>query len=136
MTTVDTRVVVADGARARFFSTDAEMLELVELPEIANKNHSSHRHHSLGAPDSGHHAEERKFAAEIAAHLTVEANQHLFRDLVIVAPPHLLGDLREALPKQVATHVTATIPRDLVSDERHALAKHLRTLLAGKHLNE
>lgn len=134
MNTVDTRVVVADGARARFFSTDSQMMELTELPELGNGNHAAHRHHGLGAPDSGHHIEEHKFAQEISAHLTTEANQHVFRDLVLVAPPRFLGELRDALSKQVATHVTATVPRDLVSAERHDLAKRLRALLADKPL--
>lgn len=134
MNTIDTLVVVADGSRARFFSTDAEMLELVELPELPNKQHSAHRHKSTGAPDSGHHSEEGKFASEIAAHLGAEANKKAFRDLVLVAPPHMLGDLRDALPKQVALHVTATVPKDLVGDARNELGKHLRSLLTHKPL--
>ncbi len=134
MNTADTMVVVADGSRARFFTTDAEMVELVELPEMHNKQHTIHRHKATGAGDSGHHSEEAKFATEIATHLGVQGGKHAFRDLVLVAPPHMLGDLRSALPKQVALQVTATVPKDLVGDERHTLAKHLRTLLTSKPL--
>lgn len=135
MTTVDTLVVVADGSRARFFSTDAEMLELIELPTLTNKQHSEHRHKAAGAADSGHHSEEGKFAVEIATHLASEGGKKAFRDLVLVAPPHMLGDLRNALPKQVALQVTATVPKDLVGDARNELAKHLRSLLTRKPLS-
>jgi protein required for attachment to host cells len=134
MNTVDTMVVVADGSRARFFTTDAEMVELTELPSIANKQHAAHRHKGQGTADSGHHDEESRFAKEVAAHLAAEGGKKAFRDLVLVAPPHMLGDLRGALPKQVALQVTATVPKDLVGDERHTLAKHLRTLLTSKPL--
>lgn len=134
MNTVDTMVVVADGSRARFFSTDAEMLELEELPTLPNKQHVAHRHKGAGAVDSGHHEGESRFAKEIAAHLAVEGGKKAFRDLVLVAPPHMLGDLRSALPKQVGLQVTATVPKDLCSDERHVLAQHLRSLLTSKPL--
>ena len=56
MNTADTMVVVADGSRARFFTTDAEMVDLLELPEMHNKQHTSHRHKAMGSGDSGHHS--------------------------------------------------------------------------------
>lgn len=136
MNTDDTWVVVADGGGARIFRTDAEMLEITRIEQLGN-DHSAgtHRHREQGGTDSAHHAAEKKFAHELAQKLTQYANQHRFRDLVLVAPPHFLGDLRNDLPKSVAAHVTASLPKDLASEPDHQLAPHLRKLLAGQHLD-
>lgn len=127
----DTWVAVADGGKARFFSTDASLEILTELDGLANKHHGGdHRKHG----GVGHDATEGKFAEEIADHLTAAAARRQYRDLVIVAPPHMLGDLRDALPATVASHVTATLARDLVAVEKHELSTRLRKLLADRHI--
>lgn len=131
---VDTWVVVADGSRARIFSTDAEMAELTEVKELKNKHHAGqHRHHSDHGHDSAHHAEEAKFAADLGAEVVRAVQAHEVRDVVLVAPARFMGDLTGALPAPVAAHVTGKVHKDLVDTERHELARRLRTALGESH---
>ena len=128
----DTWIVVADGARARFFSSDAEMAEFAEVKELKNHHHApAHRRHPAEGHDGAHHHEEAKFAAEVAAEIGRAVHAHEVRDVVLVAPARFLGDLTGALPKPVAAHVTGTVQKDLAALERHELATRVREALAG-----
>lgn len=131
---IDTWVVVADGSHARIFSTDATLGELTAVQEIKNKHHAGeHRHHPDRGPDSGHSAEEMKFAEEIAAEVARAVGAHEVRDVVLVAPAKFLAHLAGALPKSAASHVTAKVGKDLTKVERHALAVRLKETLADSH---
>ncbi|MCB9666359.1 MAG: host attachment protein, partial [Alphaproteobacteria bacterium] len=57
-----------------------------------------------------------------------------FRDLVLVAPPHFLGDLRGALSGVVAGKVNATVAKELTDVPDHALSERLRAALADQPL--
>ncbi len=127
---LDTLVVVADGKSARLFSAESDLGELHELKKIANKNHASD--HRGGAHEGGHHAEEKEFARDVSH--AIDAALAGIRDIVLVAPPRLLGDLRGALSHGAEQKVRKTLHRDLVAEEVHALAKHLRKLLDDQHL--
>ncbi len=53
--------------------------------------------------------------AELLAHYLDEAlGTNAFDALVLAAPPHFLGILHEALAKQIAKRVKATVDKDLV----------------------
>lgn len=129
---IDRWVIVADGGQARFFATDAEMLDLVPEREVKNRHHSSHR----GRLDEGsaHHAEEAAFAKELAHILTHAVQAQQVRELVLVAPAKFLGDLHAAIPATVTKHVAAQINKDFTKLERHELAKRVRSALVD-HLD-
>ncbi len=131
---IDTFVVVADGAHARFFATDAEMNELTEVGTLKNQHHAgAHRGGATAGVDSAHHTEEERFAGELAGDVARRVNANEVRDVVLVAPVRFLGDLTADLPKAVARRVTATLGKDLTRIERHALARRLRTAFADEH---
>lgn len=131
---IDTWIVVADGSRASFYTTDSEMAELSADGGLTNRHHAgAHRSHSAEGHDSAHHTEESRFAAEIAGEIARRVSAHEVRDVVLVAPVRFLGDLTAALPKTAASHVTATLGRDLTKVERHALSKRLRAAFAEHH---
>ena len=132
----DTWVVVADGHRARIFKTDAEMLELVLVKEMKNKQHAAAHRSGDGNHDSAHDDEENRFAREVAHDLDQAQNGHLFRTVVLVAPPRFLGFLRGHLSAATTRRIGGTVAKDLAAEEVHALATHVRKLLANNHIED
>jgi protein required for attachment to host cells len=131
---LDTWVVVADGAGCRIFSSDASLAELKPVKEMKNKHHTGeHRGHSAKGHDSAHRATESKFAAEVGSEITRAVGAHEVRDILLVAPNRILGDLLTSLPKATADHVTGKVHKDFTKVEPHALAQRLREALAESH---
>jgi protein required for attachment to host cells len=62
-----------------------------------------------------HHQQEQRFAAEIADRLYHLGHAGRFEELVVVAPPKMLGDLRANFHQEVKKAVIAEVPRDLTS---------------------
>jgi protein required for attachment to host cells len=60
-----------------------------------------------------HWLEEQKFSGTIAAALYRAAQEDMFKELVIVAPPKILGLLRQSMHKLVADRITGEWPREL-----------------------
>ena len=70
-------------------------------------------------------AESRAFARFLADTLQKRLNRQGFTELVLVAPPHFLGLLRNALPETVARCVVASIDKDLTALEVKELSKRI-----------
>jgi protein required for attachment to host cells len=64
-------------------------------------------------PTDFHQIQEDRFAAEAAEMLRKRALSNDFEQLVIVAPPRTLGELRKRYHKTVETRLIAEIDRDL-----------------------
>jgi protein required for attachment to host cells len=129
----DTWVIVADGSRARFFATDAELAELAPVREVTNHHHAgAHR----GRTDEGapHHGEEAAFARELAGAVAQAVLAHEVRDLVLVAPAKFMSELEGALSPAVARHVTGRVAKDFTKLERHELARRTKTALGEQSL--
>ncbi len=128
-------IVVADGARARFFRADGSDHTIrpfhEELYDPARRKGSElvadrpgrtqNRIHDQGRhamePDTDpRRVEKERFARAIAAFLAQGHREGRFNELMLVAAPRTLGDLRAALDPQVAALV------------RHELAKDMTTL--------
>jgi protein required for attachment to host cells len=60
-------------------------------------------------------AELRRFVHELARELDEAALTNRFDDLVVVAGPRLMGELRRALPDQVTVRIRHEIGKDLAS---------------------
>lgn len=58
---------------------------------------------------------EERFAATVAETLYQMEHAQEFDELVVVAPPKMLGDLRAKLHQEVADCVVAEVPKDLTS---------------------
>lgn len=80
------------------------------------------RRSSYDEPDL-HALAEVRFAAELADYLN---NSQEVGEMVIVAPPRTLGDLRRQLDHRVAKRVTAEITKDLV---KHPIAEIERLIM-------
>jgi protein required for attachment to host cells len=79
---------------------------------------------AVGETDWHEQAEER-FAVEIADTLYQMEHSQQFDELVVVAPPKMLGDLRAAFHPEVARCVVAEVAKDLTTHPIPELAKVL-----------
>ena len=72
-----------------------------------------------------HQLAEERFAEEIAEALYRRVHTQGFENLVIVAPPKVLGNLRAAFHKEVSARVIAELPKDLTRHPVREIARHL-----------
>jgi protein required for attachment to host cells len=72
-----------------------------------------------------HQIAEERFAHEVAHALYRAAHDRRFEQLVVVAPPEVLGHLRAAFHQEVSRRLIAEVPKDLTS---HPIAEVSRLL--------
>ena len=135
-------VLVSDGRRARFLRNRGTPVrpELIMELSLADENPPTReqgadqpgRSHS---PDGlsrsameetdWHRQAEERFAARIADTLYDMEHAHRFQELVVVAPPRMLGELRARLRTEVADTVIAEVAKDLSALPAPELGKML-----------
>ncbi len=126
----DIWVVVADGEKALFLRNegDAEYPHLQVVRRMHDDNPPTReqgtdrpgRFHDGASPHRSavdetdwHRLAKERFADEIASRLYRLAHRGDFDRLVIVAPPLVLGEMRQKLHKEVAARVEAEIAKTL-----------------------
>jgi len=145
----NTCVVVADGARARFFLLRAEAGaegsgRLIEQEQLDNPEHQhpetdSRRTdrdagpmHPYGAQRERHRLEhERRFAGEVVARAGEKVQEMQAGTLVLVADPRLLGLMRESL--RSALHPSVQL-RELARDYTGFSAAELQQQLVSSNM--
>ena len=131
----DAWIVIMDGEKALFLLNDGDELyyNLKVFREIEQENPPT-REQGTSAPgrfpDGGpnspghmsavqetdwHRLAKDRFASEIAERLYRHAHKHRFEQLVLVAPPQVLGAVRRELHKEVSDRVIHQIAKDLTS---------------------
>ncbi len=150
---IKTWIVVADGARARFFRPDEESAKLVPagLPDMVapqsrqrardlksdkpGRSYSSSRsgvRHALEPPHDYHKLEKHRFMATLATTLDAACSRREFDDLVLVAPRRRLSELRGLLSKRVQGRVREEVAKDLTNEPASRLRQRLGPLLGEK----
>ena len=136
-------VVVGDGRKALFLRNDGSPLHpklsvvrLLEHELPATRELGTDRPGRYPGPAGGgrsameetdwHQLEEARFAHTIAETLARAATANSALQIVLVAPPKTLGELRAKLHKSLKQHIVGEITRDLTS---HPVA-HIEKLLA------
>jgi protein required for attachment to host cells len=137
---MNVRIVVADERKALFFDSsrpsDMTPRGTVENPTAGLKDtdlesdrpgrrfgggptgnngsgtHQSH-HHGVDGERSTVRHELAMFAKQVGQHIDADRASHKFDRLVLVAPPKMLGLLRQSLPTQSQSLLAAEIPKDL-----------------------
>ena len=143
---IKTWIVVADGARARFFQPDEETAKLVPAgladmvappsrqrardlkSDKPGRSFSSSRsgvRHALEPPHDYHKLEKHRFMATLATTLDAACGRREFDDLVLVAPRRSLGELRGLLSKRVQACVREEVAKDLTNDPPGRLRQRL-----------
>jgi protein required for attachment to host cells len=129
-------VMVGDGARALFFRNNGTPLHPnLTVENVFEQENPPTREQGTDRPTRGkdftggaaayagsprsnieqtdwHQLNEDRFAKEIAGKLYQLAHANRFYKLVIVAPPKVLGTLREALHKEVLQRVEVEVAKD------------------------
>ena len=85
--------------------------------------------HAVQSKTDPHRHEEVAFAHEIAGILEKARKRDAFDQLVVVAPPKALGDLRSAFTKPLRERIKAELNKDLTTVPIHELSKHLSDLI-------
>jgi protein required for attachment to host cells len=142
-----TWIVVADGTQARILLNTGRMLGVRQVPgghfqelippgrEIMT-DRQPRVQESVG---SARHAVEpridpraerkRQFVEHLAEHLEKADRRGEFENLVIVAPPHALGDLRHALTPALRKRVIAEFAHDYTHQDNDIVYQHVQQSL-------
>lgn len=147
MKTRKTWILIADGARARVVRYEGPVEGLVPaLDKDFVSVHSATRELGSDKPGRGqggasgsrqvfedrvdwHTYEKHLFAVALAGELEHAQDRGAFDDLVLIAPPKALGELRMALSKKVKDCVSAELDKDLTHVPVHELKDHLKDVV-------
>lgn len=127
-----TWVLVADGEKALFLRNggDAQCPSLAVVRKIEEENPPTREqgtdrpgryndgptvHRSAVDDTDWHQLAKQRFADEIAAQLYRLAHRGDFDEIILVAPPPVLGNMRKKLHKAVAKRVVAEVPKTLTN---------------------
>lgn len=125
--------LVANDSEARLFESSDPKEKIQLLKKIAHPkgrkkdgeinadapgrsfDSSGTQRHSMSHQVSPHRQEESIFAHELIEQLEKAFSEGRFFQLALIAPPHLLGTLREILPKHLKKTIISEIPKDYPS---------------------
>ncbi|RWA71375.1 host attachment protein [Mesorhizobium sp.] len=125
----DLWVIVADGEKALFLRNqgDTKYPNLQVVQEMEQENPATREQ---GTDKPGRYAEgprsaieetdwhrlgKERFADDIADRLYKLAHRGDFDEVVLIAPPQVLGEMRQKLHKEVCDKVKAQIPKTLTN---------------------
>lgn len=131
-------VLVGDGRHALFFYNHGEpdLIDLRVIEARVEENPSTHEQgtdapgrlfasHGSGGrsavePTDWHELEKEHFAREIADRINKAAEGGEMKEIVIIAPPRVLGEIRKELSQKAQSKVKGELDRDLT---RHPLVE-------------
>jgi protein required for attachment to host cells len=141
-------ILIADASDARIFSITGRVEPLQLVREITNKDGRMRtqdlvsdepgRTASPGAAGtrsamdpktSAHEDAANTFVRALADQLHHDLARKAYSSLSLVAPAHMLGQLREALHKDVAHQVRSSLAKDLTNVPAGELLPHVEPLL-------
>jgi protein required for attachment to host cells len=134
--------VIADGGRARFVARDENgafrtlsSFVSTELHKSAHelgrdrparvKESASPTRHAVEPRRDLHEAAKDDFIRTVAAELAAELKDGNFDELVLVAPPGVIAELKDSLTKPTANLVINELHKDLTKVPDHELTAHL-----------
>ena len=126
-------IAVADGEILNLYRNSGEESapKLIAMPDaiVASGNAGSGaRHQSSSANPSESQQDEDGFAAGTAAMLNTRVLDGKIDNLIIVAAPRTLGELRKHYHKSLSAILVGEIPKDLTG---HSLADVEKTIVAA-----
>ncbi len=137
----DALVLIGDGEKALFLRNQGDekfpnlsVERLLEHPNPPTRLQGTDRpgrtrdaigNRSAVENADWHHLEKDHFAKEIAATLYRLAHDNKFKALIVVAPPHVLGMLRDDFHAEVRKRVVAEIGKTLTQHPVHEIERLL-----------
>ena len=125
-------VLVADGRKMLFLRNEGDdafpNLVVEHAEEQANPKDSDQKEDAPGVSYSSfgsgrntveetdfHQLAEDRFAVEATDLLRKRALSHDFESLIVIAPPHTLGELRKHYHSEVSARITGELDKDLTN---------------------
>jgi len=145
-----TWVVVADGARARFFVPSEDASKFVAARQADLVAPDSHGHsrdlksdkpgrsyassrsgvrHAIEPAHDPHKLEKHRFSAVLTEVLDGACGRREFDQLVLVAPRRSLGELRSLLTPRVQRCISREVAKDLTKESTAGLWRRLGPLV-------
>ena len=132
------RIIIADGEHARFVQPDADnTLRTVSSLDSASAHQRSRdigtdrpgrafesgttARHAVGPRHDLHAMEQERFVRLVGEQINAASGRDEFDELLLVAPPRVLHELREALDAVTRTKLVGTLEKDLVKTPDHEL---------------
>ena len=125
-----TVALVADASRANLFRVEVATGQWPPLDALGEHrwvegSGTSHGPAPDDDPHGRHRLEAQRFASHLAAELARRYDEQVFRRLVVVAPPELMGLLRKEMPRRVSQSVIEERTQDLSSARPDELADRI-----------
>lgn len=135
-----TWVLVADAGHARVFDRSPEktLVQVLDFKHATPKSSDLVRdglprtfdsagpgRHAIAPKSDPHRTEKRKFAEALAEKLDASHAAKAFDELIIVAPPQMIGDLRPNLSDAVKRCLRHEVQLDLVDAPIPDITRHL-----------
>ena len=143
-----TWILIADGSRARILKNDGPGLGIDAIDDkifesenrkvgdiMADKPGRTFDSAGGGRHAMEYHSEpvredEKAFAASLVSVLQEAHGRGDYKQVILIAPPTMLGDLRAALPDALKGAIHAEINKDLTQIPNGDMAGHLEGILA------
>jgi protein required for attachment to host cells len=139
-------IVVADSSRARVFGVltqptikhdhienDLKLIQELGEHDSHKKTHdvisekaSSNDFGTFVKGSNPKDASHAQFAQNLSMYLEKGRLEHKYAMIILVAPPHFMGLLKQHLSKEVAKLVTQSIEKDYTAENEKALSTHLK----------
>jgi protein required for attachment to host cells len=133
-------IVVADGEKALFLTNEGdEKYPNLKVFREEEQDNPPNREQAAGRPGrfndgpnvhrssvddtDWHELAKENFARQIADILYRQAHRQRFSQIILVAAPAVLGEVRKELHKEVADRVIAEIDKDLTNHPVHEIEK-------------
>ena len=128
-----TRLVLADQTEAHFFDVEPIGGALRRVGVMSDSGAHAHQaaHHSSRSENTPQQHEAMTFAHQIVHTLEAARTSHQFNQLVVIAGPHFIGLLREAMPKPLTALIVAEIVKDLLHESEDAIRSYLPITVAS-----
>lgn len=101
-------------------------LEAMASPKLDTHNHSGGGHHSSSANPAGHLVDEDAHAIAAVHWLNEQVLGHKFDQLVVIAAPRTLGELRKHYHKQLENALLRELSKDLIGKKPPEIIEALR----------
>jgi protein required for attachment to host cells len=125
-------VIIADGEKALFLrnegdtkTPDLQVVQEMEQDNPATREQGADRpgrrsdgpsaHRSAVDDTDWHRIGKERFAERISERLSRLARRDDFKEFVLVAPPLVLGEMRQKMQKQVADRIMAEVSKTLTN---------------------
>lgn len=123
----DTLIVVTDGTKATMFRNTAESGIDIKCDEKMSAEILNFKGAApLPTETSRTEKDEATFAKRIADHLYKEAHAGNYKDLVLIADPQTLGQIRPSLHKEVLASLVCELPKTLTNSTTEDIEAALR----------